>query len=237
MSFYEPFFFERALSILKIRLEFLSVSHCRRSATSEGFLKRTNSTLSRPLIVSREAFPQSSSLHRVMAPPALQKQYMSSKPKKTPVEPRPSARYVSNQEIDRAYLSTQVSSILLISPTNQILLLHRVQSSSAFPSAHVFPGGNLSSQDGDIPPPSHPNRHEDGSAYRIGAIRECFEESGILLAKRNDGSGELLEIPEQEREQARKDIYSGKTTIQNFVESLGGHLDAGNIIFSPRISP
>ncbi|KAG0651419.1 hypothetical protein D0Z07_2098 [Hyphodiscus hymeniophilus] len=147
-----------------------------------------------------------------MAPPALQKQYMSSgdKPKKAVAEPRPSA------------------SILLISPINQILLLHRVRTSSSFPSAHVFPGGNLSaSQDGDIPSPTDPSRHLDGPAYRLGAIRECFEESGILLAKKNDGSGSILEVPEEERERARKDIHAGKLRFADWVRDQGGIVDSG----------
>jgi len=127
-------------------------------------------------------------------------------------------------------LSLTPSSILLISPSNQILLLHRVRTSSSFPSAHVFPGGNLSeSQDGGIPLATSPNRHVDGPAYRIGAIRECFEESGILLAKRNDGSGELLEIPEDVREKARKDIHSGKIKFPAWVESQGGVMDTGKL--------
>lgn len=106
--------------------------------------------------------------------------------------------------------------------------MHRVRTSSSFPSAHVFPGGNLSaSQDGDIPSPSDPRRHVDGPAYRLGAIRECFEESGILLAKRNDGSGAILEVAEDVREQARKDIYAGKLKFADWVKSQGGIVDTG----------
>ena len=120
-----------------------------------------------------------------------------------------------------------MNSILLISPTNQILLLHRVRTSSSFPSAHVFPGGNLSaSQDGDIPSPADPARHIDGPAYRIGAIRECFEESGILLARRKDGSGALLEVPDAERERARKEIHDGKIKFVDWVEEQGGLVDS-----------
>ncbi|TVY24629.1 putative nudix hydrolase [Lachnellula hyalina] len=146
-----------------------------------------------------------------MAPPRpeLEKQYMSSnsKPKNEIAEPKPSA------------------SILLISPTNQILLLHRVRTSSSFASAHVFPGGNLSaSQDGEIPGLKDEGRHVDGSAYRIGAIRETFEESGILLAKKEDGS--LLEVEEDIREKARKDIHAGKLKFQDWVKSLGGVIDS-----------
>ena len=92
----------------------------------------------------------------------------------------------------------------------------------------MFPGGNLSvSQDGDIPSSTDPKRHRDGPAYRLGAIRECFEESGILLAKRNDGNGQLLEIPEDEREKARKDIHAGKLKFVDWVKSLGGVVDSG----------
>ena len=124
---------------------------------------------------------------------------------------------------------TDIASILLISPSNEILLLHRVQTSSSFPSAHVFPGGNLSpSQDGKIPAADSSERHVDGPAYRLGAIRECFEESGILLAKKNDGSDSLLEVEETERERARKEIHAGKLKFLDWVEAQGGVVDTGS---------
>lgn len=74
------------------------------------------------------------------------------KEKLSPWEPQPSA------------------SVMLISSSNQILMLHRVSTSSSFPSAHVFPGGNLSEfQDGTIPPPGDARRHEDSMPYRCVA--------------------------------------------------------------------
>ncbi|KAJ6171828.1 hypothetical protein N7470_000895 [Penicillium chermesinum] len=91
------------------------------------------------------------------------------------------------------------SSVILVSPKNEILLLHRVQTSSSFASAHVFPGGNLSKQDGPCPPPEDFKHHDDAPPYRRAAIRELFEESGILLAK-NSKSGELLFVDEAARE-------------------------------------
>ena len=132
------------------------------------------------------------------------------------------------------YLLTIIR-ILLISPTNEILLLHRVQNSSSFPSAHVFPGGNLSpSQDGEIPGPKVEERHRDGQAYRVGAIRECFEESGILLAKGNGGSS-LLEVEEAERERARKEIHAGKLKFRDWVKERGGVVDTGPPLHSPTL--
>ncbi|MCJ1394339.1 hypothetical protein MMC18_007217 [Xylographa bjoerkii] len=143
-----------------------------------------------------------------------------SKPSGPPAIPRPSA------------------SILLISPSNQILLLHRVQTSSSFPSAHVFPGGNLSAeQDGDIPSETSAERHEDSTVYRVGAIRECFEECGILLAKRA-GKGGLLEVNDEERDQARRSVHAGKIRIREWVTGKGGVLDTDGLIpFTRWITP
>ncbi|KAI7321929.1 hypothetical protein KC315_g8981, partial [Hortaea werneckii] len=82
------------------------------------------------------------------------------KQKKAPAIPRPS------------------SSVLLVSPNNQVLLLQRVKQSTSFASAHVFPGGNVSTfHDGEPPAPEYPERHEDSEIYRLAAIRETFEES------------------------------------------------------------
>ncbi|RYP05100.1 hypothetical protein DL765_009945 [Monosporascus sp. GIB2] len=143
-------------------------------------------------------------------------------PKKQPTEPRPSA------------------SIILLSPTNQILLLHRVHTSSAFPSAHVFPGGNLSAfHDGEIPPPGDAGRHADSLPYRLGAIRETFEESGILIARDVRGGGNaLLNLPSADRDAARRAIYENKERFVDWVERVGGVVDAESLLpFTRWITP
>ncbi|KAI1485305.1 hypothetical protein F5X96DRAFT_660550 [Biscogniauxia mediterranea] len=146
------------------------------------------------------------------------------KKKKTrpaPTEPRPSA------------------SVVILSPTNQVLLLHRVSTSSAFPSAHVFPGGNLSDfHDGAVPPPGDGRRHEDSLPYRLGAIRETFEESGILLARKGGPDGPLLELPAEARERARKAIYQNEVRFVDWLRSVGGVADTDNLIpFTRWITP
>ncbi|KAJ5095691.1 hypothetical protein NUU61_005047 [Penicillium alfredii] len=119
--------------------------------------------------------------------------------KKQPAVPRPS------------------SSVILVSPQNEILLLHRVQTSSSFASAHVFPGGNLSSQDGSCPPPEDQTRHDDAFCYRHAAIRELFEESGILLAK-DGSSGKTLPVDEETREQGRRLIHQNQITFAEWLK-------------------
>lgn len=113
------------------------------------------------------------------------------------------------------------SSVVLLSPSNQVLLLHRVQTSTSFASAHVFPGGNLDPyHDGAVPDVDSPGRHEDGEAYRLGAIRECFEETGILLAKAKNGGDDLIALPSEEIQAARKKIHSNQIKFGDWLESI-----------------
>lgn len=112
-----------------------------------------------------------------------------------------------------------------------------MKTSSSFPSAHVFPGGNLSAkQDGAIPAPDSPERHRDSEVYRIGAIRECFEESGILLAR--DSAGNMLTIEDAEKEEARTAIHANKLNFIDWVKSKGGEVDIGGLLpFTRWVTP
>ncbi|KAJ9383399.1 hypothetical protein DTO063F5_5235 [Paecilomyces variotii] len=109
------------------------------------------------------------------------------------------------------------SSVILVSPKNEILLLHRVKSSSSFASAHVFPGGNISLQDGEYPPPEHPKRHDEAIYYRKAAIRELFEESGILLAK-DKSTGRMITVDPAEKENGRHAIHRRETTFPEWLK-------------------
>lgn len=142
------------------------------------------------------------------------------KEKKAPAIPRPS------------------SSVLLVSPQNQVLLLQRVKQSSSFASAHVFPGGNVSSfHDGQQPPPDTAERHVDSEVYRLAAIRETFEESGILLA-RNNGFGRLIEVPEAQREEGRRLVHDNKVPFTKWLAQKGGRPDTKGLIpFTRWVTP
>uniref|UniRef100_A0A4E9DYZ6 Nudix hydrolase domain-containing protein n=1 Tax=Gibberella zeae TaxID=5518 RepID=A0A4E9DYZ6_GIBZA len=128
------------------------------------------------------------------------------------------------------------SSVLLLSPANEVLLLHRVHTSSSFASAHVFPGGNLDPyHDGAIPDEGSPERHQDGLAYRIGAIRETFEETGILLARKNN---ELVNLDVKDRDAARKMIHGNQVKFLEWLESVGAEPDLDGLIpFTRWVTP
>ena len=67
----------------------------------------------------------------------------------------------------------------------EVLLTLRPDSMAFGGGLHVFPGGRVDPQDSD---PRILGRSRDGGPDRVAALRELFEEAGILLANRADGS-------------------------------------------------
>ncbi|KAL2270782.1 hypothetical protein VTJ83DRAFT_153 [Remersonia thermophila] len=158
------------------------------------------------------------------------------------MSPQPKAGAVSETKAKKPPPPVRPSaSVLLLSPTNQVLLLARVKTSTSFASAHVFPGGNLSSfHDGTLPSPGDPAYHRDGPAYRLAAIRETFEESGILLAKKLGQSREagLLQLADDVREAGRKLVHANKVKFADWLREHGGEPDIDNLIpFTRWITP
>ncbi|MCJ1309456.1 hypothetical protein MMC25_003116 [Agyrium rufum] len=74
-------------------------------------------------------------------------------------------------------------------------------------------------------------------AYRRGAIRECFEESGILLAKRH-GCSNLIVLDEDYNETIRRRIHSNEVTFESFLDSIDSNADTDGLIpFTRWITP
>lgn len=106
------------------------------------------------------------------------------------------------------------SAVMLLRDTTsgqglEVFMVRRVIESDFMPDVYVFPGGSVSQDDraaelvdGLCKPvalsPGDPEGHTQlGSGARAAAIRELFEEAGILLAYHAE---KLLAIPEQEVE-------------------------------------
>ncbi len=73
----------------------------------------------------------------------------------------------------------RASSVLLIDHRSQpwtLLMMRRPGGADFAPSAYVFPGGAEQPGDGAL-----------GDGARVAAVRELFEEMGMLLARRADG--------------------------------------------------
>jgi 8-oxo-dGTP pyrophosphatase MutT (NUDIX family) len=89
----------------------------------------------------------------------------------------------------------------------QVLMLRRHARSGFAAAAWVFPGGVVDPEDALLPPecwtgidpaalaPRFDLPAQDVLACHVGAVRETFEESGLLLARRTDGEAPDLTDP------------------------------------------
>jgi 8-oxo-dGTP pyrophosphatase MutT (NUDIX family) len=78
-----------------------------------------------------------------------------------PVTPRPAATVLLIDQAERPW---------------RLLMMRRPGGADFAPGAYVFPGGSVGAEDGEGP-----------AGRRLAAVRELFEEVGILLARRPDG--------------------------------------------------
>ena len=95
-------------------------------------------------------------------------------------------------------------------------MLLRTSQASFAAGMYVFPGGRVDEADGAPDVERWCDGRDDrsasvalglargGLAYWVAAVRECFEEAGLLLARRRDGS------PVQPRDDDRRAVHAGK---------------------------
>jgi len=104
------------------------------------------------------------------------------------------------------------ASLIVVNDNNEILLVQRNPKSRSFAGAHVFPGGNYD---------------EDDGSHRVTAIRETFEETGLLVAKSRlvpAASGERPTAPTLDQDaldRARRSILLGQTMFSKFLNEAG----------------
>src|SRR5690348_563781 len=94
----------------------------------------------------------------------------------------------------------------------EVFLVRRHEGTAFMGGAHVFPGGRVDEADRDVAEPSWCDgvdvaMHQldllpavDAVAFHVAAIRELFEEAGVLLAR--DRSGQFVSLTDAD-EQAR----------------------------------
>ena len=126
----------------------------------------------------------------------------------------------------------------------EVLLLRRPSSSAFAPDAWVFPGGRLDESDlhfdhrrlGEGPSPESWAAEMSiesplmAGAYPVAAVRETWEETGILLAA-------TRQLP-ADCDAARRDLLSGGRTLAEYLESRKLRIATGRLrYFAHWITP
>mgnify|MGYP002631562734 CR=1 FL=1 len=136
-----------------------------------------------------------------------------------PVEPRPAATLILLRE-------TPAQSM-------QVLMVKRHQDIRFAGGAVVFPGGRVDATDHALA-----DSHK-GDAFKIAAIRETFEESGILLAcHAKTGAPVCKENADRMLSQYRADVCSGKFTFGEMLDKESLIADTNKLVaFAHWITP
>lgn len=133
------------------------------------------------------------------------------------------------------------STLLLLrdDPAFEVLMVERHHEIDFASGALVFPGGKSHTGDHDEAWGDHAlgwaEHGEDQAGLRIAAIRELFEEAGLLLARRADGAPLDVEPAPMD---LRKSVDRGETPFLDVVRAAGARLDLSALtVFARWITP
>jgi len=126
----------------------------------------------------------------------------------------------------------------------EVLLMRRSRSSGFVPGAYVFPGGRVDASDAtrdliervdDLSEGSAATRLEleDASppaiAYYLAALREAFEETGILVAHAADGSAPETAAESADVDALRGELMEDRVSFADVLDRLGCRIDGASI--------
>lgn len=122
----------------------------------------------------------------------------------------------------------------------EILLLRRHRTSGFVPGAYVFPGGRVDPEDGEPGLLARTDLGDgaadlrDGAAapeYRMAAVRELFEETGVLLAGRDAGHAVGDAAADPRLADWREALMQGRSTLLDLIDSLDLRLAAADLVY------
>lgn len=121
-------------------------------------------------------------------------------PPSPPAEPQPAATAVLMRDTPNG---------------TEVLLLKRHRSSGFVPGAYVFPGGRVDRGDLGL----HWAVQEPPAEYWTAALREIFEETGVLLARAPDGTWPPSAALDSAMEAWREKLMSEEVTLAQLLEA------------------
>lgn len=121
---------------------------------------------------------------------------------------------------------TEAASVLLARAAGSpdVFLVRRAEALRFFGGFHAFPGGKVHTDDAACLPGAAPL-----DVRRVTAVRELFEETGILLARRPDGS---FPSAGPELEQARRDLLEDRGCFSAFLARVGLAVRPSDLVYA-----
>jgi endoribonuclease LACTB2 len=117
--------------------------------------------------------------------------------------------------------------ILLRDPDDpKVFWVKRAKTMAFMANYHAFPGGQRDAADAEIPILNADNIPD--AEMRVTAIREIFEETGVLIARGVES------LSAERRAAMRDELSSGKASFKELLEGEGLALDANLVIETPR---
>lgn len=115
----------------------------------------------------------------------------------------------------------------------ELLLLKRLRSAGFVPGAYVFPGGRVDEADSDSglvallgPTPRGP-----AAAYWLAAVREVFEETGVLLARGEDGAAPADARADADVARWREALLTDEATLLDVLHDLRLRPDISRMVY------
>ncbi len=117
----------------------------------------------------------------------------------------------------------------------ELLLLRRHRASGFVPGAFVFPGGRVDEADADPRLLGRADgldgRGEPDAAYWMAAVREAFEEAGVLLAR--DPTGRAVRDAGRDARLAewREALLGERAALHDLLDALGLRLALDDVVY------
>src|SRR5688500_17401968 len=131
------------------------------------------------------------------------------------------------------------STVVLLRPAAEgveVFLVRRHDNVAFMGGAHVFPGGRVDASDyvsdsgileGDPDPRMRDRTRAEAVAFHVAAVRELFEEAGILLARKHDSRGTIVSIDADASDRFssyRRALLDGSLTLGDMLRRERLHL-------------